>query len=223
MPGALTACLVYAQDRLKKKDIYCISPSSINICGTLNTFVFDKTGTLTEDGLDLKYVLPSSKSENGLMSFGKLIKKVNEMDGGNKRVLEAMASCHSLTHIHGDLAGDPLDLKMFEFTKWELVEYGSDETQNYDKISPSLVRPRKSGEENDPFEVGLVKQFPFSSSLQRMSVIVKYLNETNFTLFTKGSPEKILELSDPKTSWYFYFEIFFMSLITMFAFFYSSW
>ena len=69
LPSALTACLVYAQNRLKKKDIYCISPSSINLCGTLNTFVFDKTGTLTEDGLDLKYILPlrdKNRVESGL-------------------------------------------------------------------------------------------------------------------------------------------------------------
>lgn len=58
LPSALTACLVYAQERLKTKDIYCISPNAINLCGSLNTFVFDKTGTLTEDGLDLKFVLP---------------------------------------------------------------------------------------------------------------------------------------------------------------------
>jgi magnesium-transporting ATPase (P-type) len=37
LPGALTAGLVYAQNRLKKSKIYCISPRTINICGTLNT------------------------------------------------------------------------------------------------------------------------------------------------------------------------------------------
>ena len=58
LPGALTAGLIYAQNRLRKQKIYCISPRTINICGTLDTFVFDKTGTLTEDGLDLKRVLP---------------------------------------------------------------------------------------------------------------------------------------------------------------------
>ena len=29
LPGALTACLVYAQIRLKKKNIFCISPSYV--------------------------------------------------------------------------------------------------------------------------------------------------------------------------------------------------
>lgn len=33
-------------------------------------------------------------------------------------LLAAMASCHGLTIIEGHLAGDPLDIKMFEATKW---------------------------------------------------------------------------------------------------------
>ena len=65
LPGALTAGLIYAQNRLRKAKIYCISPRTINICGTINTFVFDKTGTLTEDGLDMKCVLPVKPIQNG--------------------------------------------------------------------------------------------------------------------------------------------------------------
>jgi cation-transporting ATPase 13A2 len=42
LPGALTACLAYAQNRLKEKNIYCICPSSINICGTLDTVILPK-------------------------------------------------------------------------------------------------------------------------------------------------------------------------------------
>ena len=33
-------------------------------------------------------------------------------------LIAAMASCHSLTFLHGSLTGDPLDVKMFEATKW---------------------------------------------------------------------------------------------------------
>ena len=58
LPGALTAGLIYAQNRLRKAKIYCNSPRTINICGTINMFVFDKTGTLTEDGLDGHGELP---------------------------------------------------------------------------------------------------------------------------------------------------------------------
>jgi cation-transporting ATPase 13A3/4/5 len=42
LPAALSAGLVYAQNRLKKDNIFCISPRSINICGSINTVVFDK-------------------------------------------------------------------------------------------------------------------------------------------------------------------------------------
>ena len=42
LPAALSAGLVYAQNRLKKTNIFCISPRSINICGSINTVVFDK-------------------------------------------------------------------------------------------------------------------------------------------------------------------------------------
>ena len=44
--------IINSKMRLKKKKIYCISPSTINTCGAINVVCFDKTGTLTEDGLD---------------------------------------------------------------------------------------------------------------------------------------------------------------------------
>lgn len=46
LPAALSAGLVYAQNRLKKGNIFCISPRSINICGSVNTVVFDKVGEI---------------------------------------------------------------------------------------------------------------------------------------------------------------------------------
>ena len=208
LPGALTAGLIYSQNRLRKQKIYCISPRTINICGTLNTFVFDKTGTLTEDGLDLKCVLPViatkvSATGDSLVHFTSSIQDVNEF-GKKSQLLEAMATCHSITRIHGDLAGDPLDCKMFEFTKWELNEPNSEETDNFDKLSPTTVRPKMSkhrteSEMNNSYEIGIIRQFPFSSSLQRMSVIVKVLNSSHFDLYCKGSPEKITEMSLPET------------------------
>lgn len=46
-------------------------------------------------------------------------------------------------------------------------------------------------------EVGIIKQFQFSSSLQRMSVIVQATDDTPCTVFCKGSPEMIASLSKP--------------------------
>lgn len=46
LPAALTAGIVYAQRRLKKLGIFCISPQRINICGQLNLICFDKVNLL---------------------------------------------------------------------------------------------------------------------------------------------------------------------------------
>lgn len=37
-------------------------------------------------------------------------------------VLYVMATCHSLRKVNSDLIGDPLDIKMFEFTHWTFEE-----------------------------------------------------------------------------------------------------
>lgn len=42
LPAALTIGIVFAQYRLKKQLVYCISPRSINVSGSINTFCFDK-------------------------------------------------------------------------------------------------------------------------------------------------------------------------------------
>lgn len=50
-----------------------------------------------------------------------------------------------------------------------------------------------------PFEVGIVRQFTFSSHLQRMSVVARTLSSSYFDLYAKGSPEMIAQLSRPET------------------------
>ena len=44
LPAAMTVGTVYAQNRLKKHGIFCISPPRINFCGRINIFCFDKVG-----------------------------------------------------------------------------------------------------------------------------------------------------------------------------------
>ena len=43
---------------LQHKGIFCISPRTINVSGSVDIVCFDKTGTLTEDGLKLWGVVP---------------------------------------------------------------------------------------------------------------------------------------------------------------------
>ncbi|XP_043280695.1 polyamine-transporting ATPase 13A3 isoform X2 [Venturia canescens] len=49
--------------------------------------------------------------------------------------------------------------------------------------------------EQQGLEIGIVRQFPFTSSLQRMSVITRTLGANHYDLYCKGSPEMILSLS----------------------------
>ena len=46
-----------------------------------------------------------------------VVKEVQQFNH-NDRFLAAMATCHSLTIIGGEIAGDPLDVIMFQFTGW---------------------------------------------------------------------------------------------------------
>uniref|UniRef100_F7EWX8 Polyamine-transporting ATPase 13A3 n=1 Tax=Ornithorhynchus anatinus TaxID=9258 RepID=F7EWX8_ORNAN len=209
LPAAMTAGIVYAQKRLKKIGIFCISPQRINICGQLNLVCFDKTGTLTEDGLDLwgiqrvettRFILPEEKpcSEN-------LVKS---------QFIACMATCHSLTKIEGVLSGDPLDLKMFEAIGWILEEATEEETALHNRIMPTVVRPAKqllpeskpaANQEMELFEltttyeIGIVRQFPFSSALQRMSVVARVLGEKKMDAYMKGAPEVVASLCKPET------------------------
>lgn len=50
-------------------------------------------------------------------------------------------ACHTLTRINGELAGDPLDLKMLAFTQYELYEPTANEQANFDTLFPTIVRP----------------------------------------------------------------------------------
>ncbi|XP_063772495.1 polyamine-transporting ATPase 13A3 isoform X2 [Pseudophryne corroboree] len=209
LPAAMTAGIVYAQRRLKKIGIFCISPQRINICGQLNLICFDKTGTLTEDGLDLwgiqrvenaRFLLPEEKA-----CSESLVKS---------QFVACMSTCHSLTKIDGVISGDPLDLKMFEATGWILEEATEEETALHNKIMPTVVKPPKQpttehkpagSEEMELFElqtsyeIGIVRQFPFSSALQRMTVVAKVLGEKRMDAYVKGAPEVIASLSKPDT------------------------
>ena len=67
LPAAMTCGIVFAINRLKKSQIFCISPPRVNMAGQITHFVFDKTGTLTAEGLEVLGFKPTRKlAENGL-------------------------------------------------------------------------------------------------------------------------------------------------------------
>ncbi|TAQ90389.1 hypothetical protein B7494_g1281 [Chlorociboria aeruginascens] len=213
LPATLTIGTNFALSRLRKKQIFCISPQRVNVGGKLDIMCFDKTGTLTEDGL---YVLGIRVVQQPLNRFSDiLMDSISLLPGAayerdptinydsHKAALYTMATCHSLRVVDGELLGDPLDLKMFEFTGWSFEEGeqrprdAEDEEQG--GISPSIARP-PTGMEYDldddaqnptksPIELGVLKSFEFVSHLRRASVIVRNFGSQGCDVYVKGAPE----------------------------------
>lgn len=155
LPATLTIGTNFALSRLKKKNIFCISPQRVNVAGKVDIVCFDKTGTLTEDGLD---VLGLRVTQHPQGRFGDMLSNANtllpqaayERDptviyDKHKAALYTMATCHSLRSVNGELVGDPLDIKMFEFTGWSYEEgeqrNGDIEDEESHGLAPAIARP----------------------------------------------------------------------------------
>ncbi|XP_045375761.2 putative cation-transporting ATPase 13A4 isoform X1 [Camelus bactrianus] len=193
LPAALTTGIIYAQRRLKKRGIFCISPQRINVCGQLNLVCFDKTGTLTRDGLDLWGVVPCD---------GNGFQEVHSFASGRALpwgpLCAAMASCHSLILLDGTIQGDPLDLKMFEATSWEMAISGDNFHIKGLPAYAMVVKPCKTVSQVPVEGIAILHQFPFSSALQRMTVIVQEMGGDRLA-FMKGAPERVASFCQPET------------------------
>ncbi|KAK6640237.1 hypothetical protein RUM44_011923 [Polyplax serrata] len=214
LPAALSTGTAYSKSRLSGRGIFCISPAKINLFGKLKLMCFDKTGTLTEEGLDVCGVIPSRNGE-----FERKLECPRELETTHPLVV-TFATCHTLTRVNGNISGDPLDLSMFNSLDWEFTEPGSDSCR-FDLLCPTIVKPKRSKgyykgnrvssqihsslgpedlETNDlPYEIGIVREFPFTSSSRCMSVITRELGSNHMNLYCKGAPEKIYCLCVPQS------------------------
>merc|ERR1719507_558080 len=138
LPPALTANNAFAQKRLQKKGIYCLHTKHINLCGGIDVVAFDKTGTLTEGDLDLAGVCEIRENQ-----FQENVSDPSTIPTASLLV-QTMASCHSLIKLNGELTGYPMDIKLFEAIKWDLVEqHQMGSNPDYGIPTPTLVSPPK--------------------------------------------------------------------------------
>ncbi|SOV01783.1 related to YPK9 - vacuolar protein with a possible role in sequestering heavy metals [Ustilago sp. UG-2017a] len=234
LPATMSIGISFAINRLRNLGIFCISPNRVIIGGKVDVFCFDKTGTLTADGLD---VLGTRTINLKAGRFSELHETVDEMpvgagtksdtDARKMPLLYALATCHSLKVVDGEVIGDPLDVKMFEYTGWTLDE-GKERsakvttktgtakngksklTERPPALVQTVVRPPggqafevedaiKSGRHAHFLELGVLRTFEFVSSLRRMSVIVKRLKSQSMEVFVKGAPEVMADICDKDT------------------------
>ena len=68
----------------------------------------------------------------------------------HKAALHTMTTCHSLRVVDGELVGDTLDIKMFEFTGWSFEESGRKTSaidfEEPDSVPASIARPPAGSE-----------------------------------------------------------------------------
>ncbi|KIX10370.1 uncharacterized protein Z518_01452 [Rhinocladiella mackenziei CBS 650.93] len=218
LPATLTIGTNFALSRLRKQQIFCISPQRVNVAGKLDVICFDKTGTLTEDGLD---VLGVRLVQHPEIRFGDILEEAHELlppspyDRDptvdyrvNKTMLYTMATCHSLRSVDDELIGDPLDLKMFQYTDWSFEE-GSRHTSHFiehgtNQTAPSVARPppgleydlEDSQGNSNPIrvEMGVLRSFEFVSHLRRASVIVRQQGDPGASIYVKGAPEVMKDI-----------------------------
>ncbi|KAK2047693.1 ATPase [Colletotrichum somersetense] len=216
LPATLTIGTNFALSRLKKKQIFCISPQRVNVGGKLDIMCFDKTGTLTEDGLDILGVRVASPATGKFTDvltdpLSLMLDQAGDPPQAARlrAALFTMATCHSLRSVDDELMGDPLDLKMFEFTQWSFEEGKQSpneiDDQDQGSLSPSVARPppehsnilRQNTAQRDqsaPFELGVLRSFEFVSQLRRASVIVRQFGQQSGDIYVKGAPECMREI-----------------------------
>lgn len=125
----------------------------------------------------------------------------------DSNLIFAMATCHSLIKLNGELTGNPLDVKLFEAIEWELKEqFNAGINPDYGVATPTLVSPpkrfRNSGHftaGNSNLEIACLKTYPFDSAVQRMTIVAKKKGAPHFDVFVKGAPEKVASLCKAET------------------------
>jgi len=212
LPATMSIGTAFAIARLRQRGVFCISPTRVNMGGKVNVVCFDKTGTLTEDGLD---VLGARTVDPTTGQFSELHQTVDEIpttEQGPLPLLHALTTCHNLKVVDGEVIGDPLDVKMFEYTHWHIDEgegldavHALQGRERPPALVQTVVRPpggpafdaAQAYDEAPHFlELGVIRTFEFVSALRRMSVIVKQLHSSSMEIFVKGAPEALVDICD---------------------------
>lgn len=164
---------------------------------------------MTQTDLDM-YAAVECDAASGRSTMHRSLSQLVSMQSP---MLLVMAACHSLSLIDEQLCGDPMELKMFNSLHWRLIEPDTAPDTHADVVGVDMpcatIVSGESDSESEsahaaPYEVGIVRPFPFIAELQCMSTVVvvrKAPTEHNGHLLalTKGAPEKIASICKPET------------------------
>ncbi|KAL4488416.1 hypothetical protein ABPG72_019266 [Tetrahymena utriculariae] len=175
IPLLILQSIFFSFAKLRKKQIFGSDTSQAIQAGRVTTICFDKTGTLTETDVDfIGYQSPCSQN-------------LDASQNGDKTCIlfKLLSICHQAYEINGTFIGDPIDVKILQFSGWKIY---NDRTrdQRYSKYQNEKVYCLQVNE--------------FHSEYQSMSVLVEDLADPdNKYIFMKGSPESIFQKLDDQT------------------------
>jgi Ca2+-transporting ATPase len=192
LPAVITVTLAIGTQRMVRRNALIRKLPAVETLGSVTNICSDKTGTLTQNKMVVQSLHTASASlsvtgegYNPHGDFTLQNRKINPSDSPEVRAL--MLAC--------TLCND--SILQEENGQWTIL---GDPTEG-----ALLTVAAKAGLEGDQWKSKLprVSEFPFSSERKRMSVMVKDTADllksetgflaTPFLMFTKGSPELILE------------------------------
>uniref|UniRef100_A0A8B9KMB0 ATPase 13A3 n=1 Tax=Astyanax mexicanus TaxID=7994 RepID=A0A8B9KMB0_ASTMX len=212
LPAAMTAGIVYAQRRLKKLGIFCISPQRINICGQLNLICFDKLSVTTclcvfslcREGCSAGFI---SLTDNFCHSFLQLtffifskMKTKRSLNKNSDNMLTAISvarDCGMIPPQDRVIIADALPPKDGQAAKinWRYAD-------NPSKLSgkPAVLEEVQISLDDKPEEQKAVEQYHFAMSGKSFAVITEHFQDLlqklvlHGTVFARMAPDQKTQL-----------------------------
>ncbi|MCL6434934.1 MAG: cation-transporting P-type ATPase [Leptolyngbyaceae cyanobacterium HOT.MB2.61] len=194
LPAVITVTLALGTQRMVRRHALIRKLPAVETLGSVTTICSDKTGTLTQNKMVVQYVYTSSTSLHvtgeGYDPVGSFHPTSSATDSSPVTPQEQPELLNLL--IACTICNDAVLQK--EMGEWIIL---GDPTEG-----ALLALAGKAGFQKDQWEDKFprVAEFPFSSERKRMSVIVEAMgdrqpagNPSPYMMFTKGSPELILE------------------------------
>ncbi|RKP27439.1 hypothetical protein SYNPS1DRAFT_32456 [Syncephalis pseudoplumigaleata] len=202
LPASLVVGQSVAAARLRHKQIVCVDLPRVVMAGKVQVFCFDKTGTLTEEGLDY-YGMHAAIARDGDGGDGDDDKngKGDAMVVATReaqverlpRLLQmALAACHSVTTVNGEMVGNPVDVEQFRVTGWSWSTSEAAPSGDVNQFTPPASFPR-----TQDAAVHVVKRYDFVRARASMSVVVQDPLDQHLHVFVKGSFERVKAMSRP--------------------------
>ncbi|KAJ2157794.1 hypothetical protein GGH15_005312, partial [Coemansia sp. RSA 562] len=181
LPAALVIGQSVAATRLRKKKIYCVDPQRIMTAGKVQVLCADKTGTLTRDNLEHyggRCIDPAT---------GKFVEFTSDLLATDRLFQQAVASCHAVADLNGQLIGNPVDIEQFRASKATIDP------------QPEYLDAIQTAPDTNLGKIHVVRRFQFVHARASMSVVILDESTGKLHVFVKGSFERLKAISSARS------------------------